>query len=440
VAVLATALAGCSGSDSTSSTTRGPAAGTSTTTTGGGATTCAWAAEAGKHIQNIAYPDTSATYWALAYSLADDEHLVLRGRYPQARYASFITYAPTGGALGVLTDRDIAPDPGSTNPFRGQGAGKGADRYTITVAVPSEGAGEAEANQLTAVSVPSSPSQSNTTAPATTAGDAPDTGGQDLPLPQVVLGSGGATGRRGTLIYRVYVPTAEGDRRGGVPLPSVAVATPAGEEAVPTCAHPTASPNGKAIVERYGPATDTEPPSSPIFIRPGKNANNLYPNPDNVYVATIVRDRPGQVVVVRGKAPTFPDTRAGQAITGHEQVRFWSLCTNEYRKPYPVTSCARDDQVALDDQGWFTFVVSTPEDRPANATAADHVTWLDIGDTTYDSVLLLRHMLASPDFAESATRLERGALATSTMGDYAPVGAYCAKATFEQGGAPACGL
>ena len=46
---------------------------------------------------------------------------------------------------------------------------------------------------------------------------------------------------------------------------------------------------------------------------------------------------------MRGKAPTFPDTRAGQPVTGNEQVRYWSMCTNEYRKPYPVSFCKRDD-------------------------------------------------------------------------------------------------
>lgn len=443
VAALVVVAGACSsGGDegaTTSSTTAAAGGGTTTTTTGdGGSSTamCAWAAKAGRDIQNIAYPDTSATYWALSYSLAPGEHLVLHGQFPEARYASFITYAATGGALGVLTDRDIDPDPGSTNPFRGQGAGEPGKRsYTIEV----RGDAGDDPNALTSVSVPGSPSPSNTT---TTAGNATTAPPRELPMPPIVLGSGGAAGERGTLLYRVYVPSEAGDPLGGEPLPEVSIARDGGGDPtpVPTCATPKASPNGKAIVEQFGPATDTEPPATPIFIRPGRNANNLFPNPDNVYVATIVRDRPGQVIVVRAKAPTFPDTAGGQAVTGDEQVRFWSLCTNEYRKPYPVTECARDDQVPLDDQGMFTFVISTPQDRPANATEADGVVWLDIGDTTYDSVLLFRHMLASPTFAESATKLAPGALATATMGPYAPVGAYCSRATFEEGGAAACGL
>jgi hypothetical protein len=44
-------------------------------------------------------------------------------------------------------------------------------------------------------------------------------------------------------------------------------------------------------------------------------------------------------------------------------------------------------------------------------------------------------MLASPAFPESAVNVEPGALATTSMGDYAPRGVYCAKETFERGDA-----
>jgi hypothetical protein len=141
-------------------------------------------------------------------------------------------------------------------------------------------------------------------------------------------------------------------------------------------------------------------------------------------------------VVVRGKAPTFPDTRTGPVGQG-EQVRYWSMCTNEFRKPYPVTTCAADVDVALSDDGSFTFVVSTPEDRPDNATPEDGVTWLDWGSTEVNGLLLLRHMLASPDFAESAINLEPGQVAQEVMGPYTPLGAYCTTEQFETDD-PAC--
>lgn len=390
-------------------------------------TICAWAAKAGRDVQNIAYPDTSATYWSLTYSLAKGERLVLRGQFAHARYQSLITYAPTGGAIKVLSDRDTLPDRGSTNPFRGGPPSATPRRYTAVIAAP----GGSGTNLLDAAPA-GTPSASSPTTELSRE--------QRQALTRAV-GSGGAHGVRGTLIYRVYVPTTPADPTGGVGLPAVWLASDHGSTRVRTCARPSASPYGLAIVDRYGPATNGTVPSTPVFIRPnGPTANNLYPDPDNVYVATLVRHRAGQVVVVRAKAPTFPDTRAGASITGDEQVRYWSLCTNEYRKPYPVTACKRDDQTVLDGAGDFTFVISTPADRPSNATAAHGVTWLDYGNPNLPSLLLLRNLLASSTFPESAANLPRGALASSTMGAYAPRGAYCSRSTFQAGGAAACGL
>ena len=123
---------------------------------------------------------------------------------------------------------------------------------------------------------------------------------------------------------------------------------------------------------------------------------------------------------------------------GTEQVRYWSICSNEYRKPYPVSSCLADEAIPLDDQGRYTIVVATPEDRPAHADAAHDAAWLRWGSTDHDVLLLVRNMLADPDFAESATRLAPGALAVSSMGAYAPTGAICTPAQFDAGDA-ACG-
>jgi hypothetical protein len=296
---------------------------------------------------------------------------------------------------------------------------------------PARGPGN-PANVLGAAAAPppSAPTTAADAAPATT------------PTVQeaIRLGSGGADGVRGSVIYRVYVPNEPGDAKAGAGLPDMSVVAADGTEAaIPTCPKPGPSEAAKAIVDAFErPAT--APPSTPIFIRPQGNQANLYPNPDNVYVATLVTHEPGRVVVVRGKAPTYPDTRAGDTITGDEQVRYWSMCTNEFRTPYPVTACAADFQTGLDTDGWYTYVISTPEDRPADTEATRGSTWLDWGATDVTNLLLLRHMLANPDFPEAATNLAPGTLASPTMGDYAPKGVYCAKATFEQGGAAACGL
>ncbi len=204
-------------------------------------------------------------------------------------------------------------------------------------------------------------------------------------------------------------------------------------------AHPGANPAAKEIASANGPATDTPAPAQPTFVRPKASQTNLFPDPDNIYLATILHYRAGQIVVVRAKAPTFPDTAHGVAPSTPAQVRYWSLCTDEYRKPYLVSYCVADQGVALDAEGFFTIVVSTRAERPANADAAHHVTWLDWGSTTVDNLLLMRQMLAAGSFAGAAVKVAPGLPATSTMGQYTPTGIYCATRTFAAGGFAACG-
>lgn len=419
--VCGTAVIGCGGEPSLSSSGRGDAATTADSSLSAGE--CAWPVRADKQTLNIAYPDTAATYWATSYALASGETLELRGAFPAARYASFISYGPSGGALDVLTDRDIEPDQGSTNPFAG--APGGSKKYTFVIS--GERSDENRPNVLGA--------RGGSAAMAVDAGARAivDAGLSD------VLGSGGADAARGTVLYRVYVPDDAGDPTGGAGLPEMTLVDRGGHRhPIPTCSSPGPSPAGIEIVDKYGPPTDTQAPAQPVFIRPASQAASLYPNPDNVYIATIVAYQPGRVVVVQGAAPKFPDPPNGRPIGSGEQVRYWSLCTNEYRKPYPVSYCVFDRNVVLDSTGKYTFVISTPDDKPANATEANGVTWLEWGSTSVNNLLLMRHMLASPDFAESAINVPPGSLAATTMGDYAPRGTYCDRSAFEQGGASAC--
>lgn len=418
--LIAAAAAACTSESPASS------AGTDAAADSASGQVCAWAVRADKQTLNVAYPDTAATYWGLSYNLAPGETLELSGAFPAARYASFVSYKPSGGVIGVLTDRDIEPDAGSVNPFANGGGAGGEHGYTVVVS--AEDGDQGQPNVLAARATPSD-AGGPATAPSLDAGVTR------------VLGSGGANGTGGTVLYRVYVSDDPVDPKGGAGLPDVTLVDAAGHRrAIPTCDSPGPSPVAVALVDKYGPSTSAPAPASPVFIRPGAQAANLFPNPDNVYIATIVEHQPGRIVVVRGKAPTFPDPPNGRPVGSGEQVRYWSLCTDEYRKPYPVSFCVFDRNVALDSAGQFTFVISTPVDRPTNATTASGATWLDWGSTDVNNLLLLRHMLAATDFPESAVNVSPGALASSTMGAYAPRGAYCDKAVFEQGGAAACGL
>jgi hypothetical protein len=206
---------------------------------------------------------------------------------------------------------------------------------------------------------------------------------------------------------------------------------------LPPCPHPGASARTLRIVNRNGPATDRPVPPQPLFARPATSPN-LFPNPDNVYIATLANHAVGRLVIVRGLAPTFPDTRAGGPVVRTDQVRYWSVCTNEYRKPYPVTACAADESVPLDAARRYTIVISTRGERPPNADAAHGVAWLDWGSTNVPLLVLVRNMLPSRDFPQSALDVAPGALAAPTMGEYAPAAVLCSVAEFTARGPAAC--
>jgi hypothetical protein len=411
LAVATAAVTSCGGSEDPASPT--------TSSAGVEREKCAWSVRADAETLNIAYPDTSATYWALSYDLGPGERLELDGRFPEARYASFISYGTNGGPIDVLADRDLVPDPGGANPFVGRAGADGVDAEersdaTFTVTISADGTDGT--NPLTAA--PGAEEAPTTTAPP-----------RPVEAPEGVrLGSGSDDATSGTTLYRVYLPGAVEDPTGGAGLPDVTIVDADGDRTpVPTCAEPGASERALELVETYGPETDAATPDQPVFIRPGSDAATLYPNPDNVYIATIAEHVPGEVLVVRGRAPELG-----------EQLRYWSVCTNEYRKPYPVSTCVADRDVALDGDGRYVIVISTPEDRPANATAADGATWLDWGAADERNLILVRHMLADPAFGEAATNVAPLGLATDSMGAYAPVGARCTTEAFERDGPDGC--
>ena len=401
-AVLALVGLGCSSDDPRDVTSSGAAERAAVASVVGDAG-CAWAVRADKETLNIAYPDTSATYWATSYQLAEGQHLELRGTLPQAEYASLITYGPSGGALDALTDHEIELDEGAANPLT-----------VMTLATPDGPPTYTAA--ITARPPHSDPARRNDLAAGTAEGSQP---------------------LSGTVLYRVYLPDEAGDPTGGVGLPEVSVVGPGTTRTpIATCAKPGPSAAARALVEQYGPSTDRAIPTEPIFIRPGALAATLYPNLDNLYLATIAAHEPGRVVVVTGTAPRID--RPAFHPPGVNGVRFWSVCTNEFVKPYPVSSCASHRDIALDENERFTIAISTKADRPANATAANDVTWLDWGATDTPLLVLIRHLLPSPDEPTSAANLAPESLAITSMGPYAPIGRLCTTATFETAGPTAC--
>ena len=168
-----------------------------------------------------------------------------------------------------------------------------------------------------------------------------------------------------------------------------------------------------------------------------RSEGGFYPNLDNQYIRTILNRKLGKVFVVRGKAPTTPKTKQGDAKFGTGDLRYWSFCSNQGFANTRVNDCVHDEQIPLGPDGFYTIVVSRKADRPRNAITQCGVAWLpmaDDGDGAVDddvTALQLRHMLGTKDFPFSVQSIPKPGEEAKSMGEYYPQGRYISTSAFE---------
>jgi hypothetical protein len=394
-----------------------------------GGEVCAWPVEVAVDALNIGAPDTHAVYYVTPYSLTPGQSLILEGAYPFARFFSLTTYYGIGipdqalELLGWLRDREIAPNPGSVNPAVDANAPDDPAQRQWTVRVT----GTIAVDDATATTTPAE---------------------EDNVIP---AHREGAEGELGLLGLRIYVPQDPADPTGSVALPVITIedadgtarelgACTAEEEQGWTGAIGQLLSAAFAAAEPFPlPPSADAPPEWVQTSLPG-----VGPNPDNRYLMAPIAWEPGRIVVIRGQAPTFPDTRAGELQTTSADLRYWSFCTVSKgidEELFPTTACVGDFAIPLDEDGTYTVVVSQPEDRPENATAEQGVAWLQGTDAALSDLLLLRHMLPSDAFFDQsvwAVPERTPDVAEEIMGPYFPETVYCDTTTFEKGGAEAC--
>lgn len=343
---------------------------------------CAWGWMSDGSGTQTGLTDRNASYASYDYHLIAGEKLIIRGTFPAARYFSFTTSSRSGDLYEHVVDRDVPADAGRPNPFVTSTIEPGT--YTVEVSTL----------------VRPGANQQGTIAAGNTWG-----------------------GSDGKLLYRIYLPTNPSQAMGDVPLPSLAIRSLRGvERPIPQCAT-AMSPTDTS----YGLAFDAPDLSRPRFRR--WETDGRMANLDVTYVATSFHSEPGRIVVLHAKAPTYANTRAGVPVTNASDVRYWSYCTYERRLPFPVTDCAADYEVPLDAQSNYTVVISSPADRPANATAENGIAWL-AWNSEYDGAVILREMLPASTFTHSALLTPVGYVLTR-MGDYAPKASYCTRTAFE---------
>jgi hypothetical protein len=409
---------------------------------------CAWPVEVAVDALNVAYPETNASYFVMPYMLAPDQSLILTGTYPFDRFSSLVTYFGLGQpgrdieVLGWLRDSEIVPNPGSVNPALDAEAPSDPlqRQWEVTVngTIPVDPAfprRHRDAGRLRTALTEWVQRRAGTAEEGNVIPAHPE--GED---------------QLGIVVLRVYVPVDAADHSGGVGLPALAIEEADGTRRPLAACTPEEEQVWTEAIRQMVlgniVAADRLPlPSSadaaPAWVE--SSVPGLAPNPDNRYLMTPLVWQPGRIVVVRGQAPTFPDTNAGESVTLPEQLRFWSFCTgsNDVTPPegYPTAACVADFEIPVGPDGSYTVVVSQPEDRPANATPEDGVAWLEGADPSLPDLLLMRHMLPSDEYYDESVwavpELTVGA-AESVMGPYYPDAVYCDKTVFETGGADAC--
>lgn len=399
---------------------------------------CGWVAASDPDKANIAFPDSEAKYWVAAAPVSPQTRLRIDGRYPDARYFSYNAYDVALRPTDAVADFELSPRAGSQNPFSPASAQPGG--------------------QYTAYLEYGPPPQPNTRKPNT------------FYTGEIAFGPVGIPNALALFMYRVYVSNAGDFMDGGVGLPTLTLETADGSRelgTLPNCAEPLL-PNAGGALPNFGLnelllqidypnalalpfPTATNPPTTAKFFSLGdtafriisnltgqdtgaaggridSGAGGFLSNIHNAYTTTGFDRSGGSIALVRAKAPTWrgqPGVEFGQ-----EQLRYWSLCGNEFITQR-YTACAADHQVPLDDQGYFTVVISDPVDRPANATAANGFLWLPWGPFP-DQLLLYRHMLHNPAYKEAIQNVEKGDSLKTAMGEFAPRGVYCRPEVFTQ--------
>ena len=380
---------------------------------------CNWVSKAALNdAGNWLWPDQAAGYVLGLFVVPRGGHVALKGRFPHARYLSFQSFDLGTRAFDLVQDVDIEPDRGSTNPFR-VGADRTTTRRSYTLRIVDRRLPERDRPANTIYT------QARTGSPAVP--------GLAIVLLRSYLPDEGRDATGGVGWPTVSTVKADGTLRPAAGCPAIqlpAVVTPLLRHLALPTALPDLGISGHSPPRWFrawdsypemvlntlrSPVTDGLPLDQIGAALPGTTIGNLATG----YLGATYSQTHGQVLVLTGRAPTHPRTRRGDARMRAGQVRYWSFCTNTDTTQY--VGCLYDEQVPLDANGRYRIVVSPAASRPANARAACGFAWLP---STPRSLIILRNILAAPDFAHGIKRIRRRGDEERAMGAFYPRGTY----------------
>ena len=404
--------------------------------------------------QMINFMDIEASYWPARFRLAPGEKLVLKAIFAHSRYTSFNSYG--GGApTSSLVDKDIKPDSGSSNPFL-QGARRDTPddqrHYTVYVINEPEPKNKADRAPNTLYARPAAEPYDIVELRFRTylVDETPQAafdqrGGVPLPAPVALISADGVT-HPGEAICREDRAQAQKMFFRAVPPETVSAwwegypctdKTPKGQ----FCNDPfTAPAQTPPVTEKffgipYSLKGMHMPPEERAKMKPPsscKLAKGFEGNADNAYMMTFLNNHFGKVVELRGRYPRTPRTYFDAKTWDESQtdLRYWSAMSGNEVPSTQIAAGIVDEQIPIDKDGFFSIIVSKPEDRPKNATQACGHAWLDWGrrgDFTGrdgQTVVVWRHTIPADGFNKSLLAVCEPGTEKEVMGDYLPTGRY----------------
>jgi hypothetical protein len=431
---------------------------------------CAWPVESAPATGNGAAPDPFATYWLTPFLATSGDSVTIRGAFPTSRFMSFAVYNDsfqlfTNQVHGKsvpsdLSDYQITPDQGTTNPWRTGHMRKG-QRFTIRLLPVATAAQRRSENAIPMIDQhpPATPSGPAGVGYVVFRAYVAANGDAAVRLPTITVTRGG----RSTTLPQCRPgsssrPTTTGSvSTGSVSTGSVSTAVLDGlrdDGVAMSCATRCAAPD----LQYFAPSADSEA--------------GLFPNPVSGYLEMAFTPKPGYVVVTHGRAPTSPDL-TGNGAPGDSigaspvswlnpafQVRSWSISNYLDMQPYPVVEVgqgsaaqvgATPDYLTTLQGGYYTVVSSLPSAKPSAASLKAHAaTWIPMSAShaATPEFQLLRNLLPQQSsypegFAfisppANPSKIIGPAAVRRQMGAYYPQTAQCTVAAFEAGGWAGC--
>ncbi len=404
------------------------------------------------HFYNSYYTDQQAYYPSAAFSVPQGGYVNVTGDFPRARSMTFTAYhfdpdVPTKiGSSHQIKGPDIKVRRGSLNPFV-----EGTDRTT-------------EKRSYVLMFVPKA-------LPENVEDRKPNT---------LYLGNKEFPGVGYIVVMRVYLPDKGTNFLGGTTLPETTFVMPdrtklTGKElcSVSSFTGNIPFPSGAFDESKYLQARDnpnkpnTWPAQNPPYINrdwnltynfclnfvaglgneadcgknPGNDPNGPgFANPSNAYLSTWIDRKLGEVLVLRGKKPKTPTTYFGDPTldTSDAQLLYFSWTTQESLRTWRAADSVFDEEIPVDQDGYYTIVISRPSYRPKNARFECGYSWLEFpaaGDGAGDlhlATLWSRWQNPLNGFDQAPQFVDDTGDESKVMGEYFPTGKYMSTDEFDK--------